>query len=99
MASGQPFSDREKEFIRLHVGQMSYGMIAQELGKLYPEDNSGYRSFRSVQTFAYRERIQKDQLVTIRVPAYIISQAKRAGKNLGDIERVAKTAIEDSFTG
>ena len=93
MASGQPFSENEKQFIRDNSGKMSNGMIAQELGKRFPQDNNGYRSWRSVRSFVYREA-GKSLTLTIRVRAETVQKARTAGLTMEEILQVAREAVE-----
>ncbi|MCK9592324.1 MAG: hypothetical protein M0Q91_10000 [Methanoregula sp.] len=91
MASGQPFSEREKQFIRDNADCMSHGMIAHELSKRFPEDNGGYRSWRSVRSFRYR--VSKSAVIQIRIPKAILHAATMAGINLEEIGSIATAGI------
>ena len=91
MASGQPFSEREKQFIRDHADCMSHGMIAQELSRRFPEDNGGYRSWRSVRSFRYR--VSKGVVIQIRIPEAILHAAKMAGINIEEIGSITADGI------
>jgi hypothetical protein len=48
---GRPLTDQEKAFIDIHEATMFNGHIAQELARLYPQDNGGYRCQKSITTY------------------------------------------------
>jgi len=98
VASGQPFTDREKAFIREHAGTMLNGMIAQKLATLYPEDNNGYRSYRSIRSFIYREKYEQDTRIVVSVPRQVIREAKESGKSIEEIAMIARRAICEALT-
>lgn len=58
MTSGNPLSEREKEFILAHYKEYSHCYMAQLLGELYPSDNGGSRNYTSVHRFLAREGIE-----------------------------------------
>jgi len=96
MTPGRPFSTREKFFIRDNKDAMSRGQIAQELGRRFPEDNDGYRSWRSVRSFLYREEGKIDTILQIRIPGSVYQTARAAGMDEDDIRRIARAAILDA---
>ena len=55
MVSGKPLSEREKKYIREHYPEKFKSQIANELGELFEQDNSGSREVRSVRKFIKRE--------------------------------------------
>ena len=56
MTSGKYFTETEKQFIVAHADTLSHSNIAEQLGELYPNENSGSRSTGGVQKFIQRER-------------------------------------------
>lgn len=96
MTSGMPFSDQEKQYIRDNAESMSKGMIAQQLGVLFPSDNLGYRSWRSVKGYLYRTQKGLDTVLVIRVPGVLIENAKNSGYSLEDIRYLARRAVIDA---
>lgn len=73
---------------------MSRGHIAQQLGILFPEDNDGYRSWRSVRSFISREQKHIETVIQISVPGAIINQL---GVSIDDVKEIAKRAILDEL--
>lgn len=92
MRGYMPFSEREKQFIREHVGmpEWSYSRISQELGRLFPDDNGGYRSRGVVYQFATSD---PDQPVRIQVsiPGSVIRKLKTSEKNIQEMVRIYLT--------
>lgn len=97
MTPGKPFSAAEREFIRSHRHIMSRGQIAQELSKRFADWNGGYRSWRSVRAFIYREEGRADTTIMIRIPGSVYSKARQAGLDEEDIRRIAREAILDGI--
>ena len=56
MTSGKYFTETEKKFIIAHADTLSHSNIAEQLGRLYPNENDGSRSTGGVQKFILRER-------------------------------------------
>lgn len=51
MVSGKPFTDREKQAIKMFKGILSHQELADILTDFFPEDNGGRRGKRAVQRY------------------------------------------------
>lgn len=51
-------SEREKNYIREHARTKFKRQIAIELGELFPQDNGGSRSSRTIRLFIQREGLE-----------------------------------------
>jgi len=51
MTSGRKISKREDRYIRTHRKGMFASKLAENLAKLYPEDNGGYRDPQSLNRY------------------------------------------------
>lgn len=88
LSSGLPFSDREKAFIRENAYRLSWGDIANRLGKMFPEDNGGSRQKSSVRSFVIRERARtetKKAEIPILVHVDIVTLATTLGYRKTDL--------------
>lgn len=75
------FHADEVAYLRDRVGQDSYGQIARDLGRLFPQHNGGRRSRSAVYTFATTDT---EGLVvkTVRIPKPLADRAAAAGLDL-----------------
>jgi hypothetical protein len=88
------FHPDEIAFIRECVGQVSYGQIARDLGRLFPQHNGGRRSRSAVYTFATTD---EQALVTkvIKLPKPIADRATAAGIDLSStLERALMSSLK-----
>jgi hypothetical protein len=61
MTPGMHFSEREKEYILMHCDKVTNAKIAEQLGKLFPEDNKGKRTKKGIQMFLWRRKRRLEQ--------------------------------------
>lgn len=75
------FHADEVAYLRERVGQDSYGQIARDLGRLFPQHNGGRRSRSAVYTFATTDT---EGLVvkTVRIPKPLADRAAAKGIDL-----------------
>lgn len=89
--SRREFSGQEVAYIRARAGLDSWGQIARDLGKLFPNDNGGKRSRSAVYKIATSDPtplISK----TIRIPKQLSDQAAIAGIDISDLVQKAITS-------
>jgi hypothetical protein len=96
MTSGIPLSDNEREYIDTHLND-GPGRIAFELGRLFRQDNGGFRSSRTVRMYIYRKRREMEEgcRLTFQVPSWILMAAIRKGLTRQDLVSTAEMAIRE----
>lgn len=69
------YSDREQDYIRTNAGDMSWSEIANNLNKLFPEDNEGKRTRSGVVAWNAQD---KNPLVRrqVMIPKDLYDQVK-----------------------
>lgn len=90
------FSDREVDYIRERTGIDSWGQIARDLGRLFPDDNGGTRSRGAVYKFATTDPAPLVSR-TIRIPKQLSDDAARAGIDIAAlVEKAITSALKRS---
>lgn len=90
------FHADEIAYIRERSGADSYGQIARDLGRLFPQHNGGRRSRSAVYTFATTDA---EALVvkTVRIPKPLADRAASCGIDLSaTLERGLSSALKRS---
>lgn len=102
MSRGIEFSEREKAYIRDHAFKdRTWGALAADLGRLFPEDNGGERTARGVQGFALRERGKRktspvpDGRIPLLLPRSTAELARIAGFTLQDLEQILLHRLQE----
>ena len=82
------YSDREQDYIRTNAGDMSWSEIANNLNKLYPEDNEGRRTRSGVVAWNAQD---KNPLVRrqVLIPKTLLEQYKEL-----DLSKVLCDALD-----
>ncbi|WP_292366064.1 hypothetical protein [Methanoculleus sp. UBA208] len=85
MPRNRTFTPREQAYILSHAGKKSWGEIARDLGRLYPQDNGGRRSRKGVQGFALQKRARVSVVRQVRVPAALVDGLDLSNQDLSKI--------------
>jgi hypothetical protein len=84
MSRGPEYSPREREYIERMAYGRTWGAIATDLVRLFPEDNGGYRSGRAVRNWVRRqEHLGAFVIVKTRVPRELLESAGVRTQDIG----------------